>query len=75
MIREIKEMFLKNKTLGIGEISTHFNVSENVIKPILDLLIQKKIIEIVPTICKTCSGSCLACPFANQENIYKLKQK
>ena len=75
MIREIKALFLKNNTLGIDEISNHFNVAENVIEPILSILIQKKIIEIVSATCTSCSGGCSACPFANHKNIYKLIQK
>lgn len=72
MLREIKELFRKRKSLNTEEIANHFNISESAVEGMLQILVQKKFLEKVVFNCGICASGCGSCAFADQKDVYKL---
>lgn len=72
MLREIKELFNKRKSLNIEEIAIHLNIPESALDGMLRILIQKSFIEKVVFNCGTCSSGCGSCAFAKQKDVYRI---
>ena len=72
MLKEIKILFREHESMNTEEIANHFNISENALEGMLQILVQKNFIEKVVFECGTCSNGCGSCTFADQKNIYKL---
>lgn len=72
MLRDIKELFIERKSMNIKDLTIHFKISENALDGMLQLLIEKNIIEKIEMDCDYCKSSCGNCSFAKQKEIYKL---
>ena len=72
MLRGMKVLFRERKSMNIEEIANHFKLSQSALDGMLQILIQKKFIELVSFDCGSCSSGCGSCAFANQKDVYKL---
>lgn len=72
MLKEIKKLFNEHKKMNVEELANHFQVPESSIEGMLQLLIQKNVIEKNELECHSCGCGCGSCSSASPKTVYSL---
>lgn len=72
IVRDIKALLKERGPLSWRELAVHFDMAPSAIEPILQKLLTKEQIELLPGCGLSCSGCTAAC--REDVTIYKLKQ-
>lgn len=70
MLLAIRSYIKQEKIVGQTQIARYFQVDQQALQPMLDILIRKKVIQVVDGL-DGCQKSCQSCP-VNLEKYYQI---